>query len=78
MTKRSDFREDRDHTTAPDFDDPYEVKLAWQRKVRKAWEAAEKPSDLPFIPLDAPWYCDPYQLSPEQIESQRKRYERRS
>jgi hypothetical protein len=78
MTKRqSDFRADRDHNTAPDFDDPYEVKLAYQRELERRRAAAEKPSDLPEVDMNEQrWWCIPFQPSPEQLRQQRRKYER--
>jgi hypothetical protein len=56
-------------------------KLEHQRKVRAAWEAAECPDSLPWLPMDAEWHETPFDPSPRQIyqrqERMRKRYERR-
>jgi hypothetical protein len=73
----SDFRSDRDHNTAPDFDDPYEVRVAYQRELERRRMAAEKPSDLPEVDMNEQrWWCIPFQLSPEQLAHRRRRYER--
>jgi hypothetical protein len=77
------FRQDRDNNTPPDFDDPHEVKLAWQLKLRKRWEAAaEKPSLAIDIPLEDPsrWWTRVEGIPPheeaERIKRQLRRYER--
>ena len=71
----SDFRIDRYNNTAPDFDDPFEVKLAWQRKLEAQRMNAELPSDLPHMDMnETRWWCVPIHPCPEQIKRQLKRY----
>ena len=84
MAKRkSDFVEDRQFNAVPDIHAPLEEKLRYQRKLRAAWEACERPSDCLDIPMEDPdkWWTHPTNPSPEQIQQQikrqMKRYEQR-
>jgi hypothetical protein len=70
----SDFRADRDFNTPPDADDPYEVKLAYQRELERRRMEAELPSDLPEVAFDETrWYCIPFCPSPQQLAHQSRR-----
>jgi hypothetical protein len=57
MTKRQDdesFRQDREWHTMDIEDVRTDAdKIRYQRELRKRWESTEKPSDLPFAPMDA-------------------------
>jgi hypothetical protein len=73
----SDFRNDRDFNTPPDADDPYEAKVAYQRELRRRWEAMEKPSDILNFPLPTgDWRTDPHGVPPQYYEQKLKRYAR--
>lgn len=64
----SEFRADRDHNTAPDFDDPMEAKIAYQKRLKRQWAEFKCPSDLMKIMLreDANrWWTDPHK-SPQR------------
>jgi hypothetical protein len=56
---KSDFRDDRDWNTPPDFDAPLEEKIAYSRWLRKKWDnLPELPSailDMPMPDPDKPW-----------------------
>jgi hypothetical protein len=80
--RKSDFREDREFSyDCPDDDATLAEKLEYQRRLRKFWESCELPSALPFASPNAPWYCHPYEISPEQQrefqQRQRQRYLKR-
>jgi hypothetical protein len=60
--RKSDFRADRDNNYDPTPTEEMSLreKIEHQRKIRKAWEAAECPADLPWLPMDCEWWQDPY------------------
>jgi hypothetical protein len=67
----SDFRIDRDFNTPPDADDPYEVKLAYQRELQRGWQAmGDLPSAILDFPLPDPerWWTDPHGIDPESYQ----------
>jgi hypothetical protein len=75
--RKSDFRSDRDFNSAPDFDDPYEVKLAWQKHIQKLWlQAADQAPDfLRNIPHEDPnrWWTCPDSLPPHVQKARLKK-----
>ena len=73
------FRSDREwHYEVPDNSATLAEKLAYQRKLRAAWENADNPFDVMDIPLeDERWWTHPTNPSPEQIQQQIKRRMRR-
>jgi hypothetical protein len=74
----SDFRDDRDFNTPPDADDPFAVKLAFQRELERRRMEAELPSDLPEVDMNEQrWWMIPFQPSPEQIAHHNRRYLKR-
>ena len=75
------FRDDRAwHYDVPDDDAPLSEKLRHQRRLRAAWEAAEIPSHVLWIPREDPsrWWTHPTGLPPEviqqRIQKQMRRY----
>ena len=65
--------------TNPDDCITFEQKMAFQRRLRRQCEHAEKPFDAPWIPLDETrWFCLPEGVAPEEqarrIERQLRKY----
>jgi hypothetical protein len=71
------FKGDRAwHTTdLPDPDDCVTLRQQqeYQRLLWKKWEATELPSDLPFAPMNAPWWQRPYDPDPAALLQQQIR-----
>jgi hypothetical protein len=75
----SDFKADMDFNTPPDADNPMEIKLAYQRHLRKRWEAMTKPSDiLAFPDSNGKWWLDPHGIDPAVIAQQQLKRLKRS
>jgi hypothetical protein len=78
MSKNS-FRDDRDFNAVPDIHSSLEDKIAYQRQLRKRWEAMEKPSDiLDFPDSNGQWWLDPFGIDPAVIAQQQLRRLKRS
>jgi hypothetical protein len=75
---RETFRQDREwHTTddLPSVDDvkTLQDKYAYQRILRRKWEATEIPSELTFAPMDGEWWQRPYDPDPAALLQQQLR-----
>ena len=65
--KESDFMSDRLFQAVPDIHAPLEEKYAYQRQLRKRWEAMVLPSGILDFPPPDPdkFWTDPYGIDPQ-------------